>query len=75
MSEVLTLILAWKMALAYKENESKAIYVCANNIWKNVKDENTKLLIMQLAQRKTSDSIRIKAVKELEQRLRKEKML
>lgn len=75
MSEILTLILAWRMAQQYKENESKAIYLCACKIWKQIKNEDVKHLVMQLAERKTTDKQRVDSVRELESRLRLEKMI
>jgi hypothetical protein len=75
MNSILTLILAWRMAKQYEENESKAIYLCACKIWKEIKNENVKNLVMQLAQRKTTDKQRIASVQELERRIRLEKMI
>lgn len=75
MSEIITLILAWRMAKQYSENESKAIYLCASKIWRQIKDENVRHLVMQLANRKTTDAQRILAVQKLEIGLRAEKLI
>jgi len=75
MSEIITLILAWRMAKQYNENESKAVYLCANKLWMNIKDDHVKHLVMQLANKKTSEKQRIKAINKLETGLRAEKLL
>jgi len=75
MSELITLLLAWKMAIAYKKDESKAIYMCSNRIWKDIKATNVKHLVMQLADKNTSNAKRIQAMKNLESAMKAEKLI
>ncbi len=75
MDKIINLILAWRMAKQYSENESKAIYLCASKIWSSIEDEHVKHLVFQLASRKIPDHKRIQVVKRLEIGLRLEKLL
>ena len=72
MPEIITLIIAWRMAQAYGEDESKAIYLCSTRVFRSIQNQNVRRLVMKLANRKTSDAGRIKVVKRLEISLRLE---
>lgn len=75
MNEIITILLAWRMAQMYNKNESKAVYLCANKILKQVEDKTIKSMLLKLANKDTSDNQRIEFIKRLEFGLRKEQLL
>ena len=75
MDEIITLLLAWRMAKHYGENESKAIYLCAGKIWRSIEDDHVRDLVCRLALRKTPDYKRIEVVQRLEIGLRLQELL
>ena len=75
MNEIITLLLARRIAQAYGEDESEAIFICSKNVFKTIKNQNIRNLVLQLAQKKTPKHKRIECVKRLELALRVENML
>jgi hypothetical protein len=75
MNEIITVLLSLRMAQAYKKDASKAVYLCANKVFKRIQNKNVRTLITQLADRKVDSIRRIKAVERLELALRVEKFL
>lgn len=75
MNEIVTLLLAWKMAKLYGEDESRAIYICANKIWKSVENYDVRSIIIQLGTKNVSDSDRVSILQTLEQTLIRDNFL
>lgn len=75
MNEIITILLSLRIAQAYNEDKSKAVYLCANKVFNRIQNKNVRTLIMQLADRKVDSAKRIKAVERLELALRVEKFL
>jgi hypothetical protein len=75
MNEIVTLLLSWRMAQQYKKDESKAVYLCSNKIWKNVTDANIRNMIIQLGKKTTSSFKRMEVIHNLEYSLRLNKLL
>jgi hypothetical protein len=75
MEQFITLLLAWRMAKVYGENESEAIRLCASKVFRTINKPDIRKLVIKLADPKTNDSHRITVLKRMETAMRIEQIL
>ncbi len=63
MSEMLTLLLAWRLAVKFGEDQAAAIRKCAANLAPQTEDEKVKELLLLLKQNNVSDFKILESVK------------
>jgi hypothetical protein len=75
MEQFITILLAWRMAKVYGENESEAIRLCSSKVFRTVNNLKIRKLIVKLANPKTESLNRIAVLKRMETAMRIEQIL
>ena len=69
MSEIITLLISWHLAMKLGKDESEAIFYTANQLNKNIEREDIKKIINTLALESTSKESRIRILRALKNAL------